>query len=301
MKFIIREGEVMIIFILIIVILAIILYLKNRKTSLDKLVMRADGGDSEAQQEIGRMFENDESFEYKLCKSRIKVYSKMANKGDEFAMERVGFSLVSLGDEKGLSYLLSLANKGNIRAIKDLYIAYTEFGGLGDQPVEHDKWKKKAAELGDAEAQYGWGLRLNARGNHEEGNRWLKKSADQNYSPACTSYAEVILQDLLFNQLQKSDEEKYELATKVIDLANAAINTAEDDEELSSAIAVLGSVLSENYGVQNIDAAAYYFYLAYDVDNMNKSALHSFERLKEKYNLSVDVNDMDAWKRRVLG
>ena len=71
-----------------------------------------------------------------------------------------------------------------------LHLAYFYESGTGVEKnyVEAVKWYRKAAEQGDASAQYNLGLMYldgeGVRKNTSEAKRWFKKAADQGHEKA---------------------------------------------------------------------------------------------------------------------
>ena len=77
------------------------------------------------------------------------------------------------------------AEKGNIRAQKDLGIAYASGRfGIAQDFDEALKWEKKAALQGDPEAQYDVGLSYEVREDYEKAMEWYLKASEQNYARA---------------------------------------------------------------------------------------------------------------------
>lgn len=77
------------------------------------------------------------------------------------------------------------AEKGNVRAQKDLAIAYASGRlGIAQDLDEALKWETKAALQGDPEAQYDVGLSYSVRGNYQKAMEWYLKASEQNYAQA---------------------------------------------------------------------------------------------------------------------
>ena len=109
------------------------------------------------------------------------VFAEQCPKDDENRKAEIIDGVIKLD----LNQTKECAEKGNIRAQKDLGIAYASGRfGIAQDLDEALKWEKKAALQGDPEAQYDVGLSYSVREDYEKAMEWYLKAAEQNYARA---------------------------------------------------------------------------------------------------------------------
>lgn len=109
------------------------------------------------------------------------VFAEQCPKDDENREAEIIDGVIKLD----LKLTKECAEKGNIRAQKDLGITYAS-GRLGvSQDLDEAlRWEKKAALQGDPEAQYDVGLSYEVRENYQKAMEWYLKASEQNYAKA---------------------------------------------------------------------------------------------------------------------
>ncbi len=101
----------------------------------------------------------------------------------------LSFLTITRGDD--LAYIISEAKKGDVEAqsvLGCMYYLGNEESGIKENPEEAIKWLRPAAQKGDREAQFIFGMCLrNGEGisaNKEEGFKYIKLAAEQDSIPA---------------------------------------------------------------------------------------------------------------------
>ena len=113
--------------------------------------------------------------------------AKTANAEYEHAMARLynGDGVANPDEEK---WFRKAAEQGDANAQFNLGICYYDGKGVAKNPAEAVKWFRKAAEQGDARAQVQLGVCYEGGAgvtrNHFEAVKWYRKAADQGYAYA---------------------------------------------------------------------------------------------------------------------
>ncbi|WP_448784009.1 tetratricopeptide repeat protein [Blautia sp.] len=268
-----------------------------------EVVRALDNGEEWARKEINRMNEsNDPYLTDKLCRARIEIYSDAAYAGNPEAQYWLGYSLQNYNPKESFRLLKGLADGGSIRAMKAIAMCYTQYGGYGENNEQYKYWYMKAAEAGDADAQYTVGLEYMADGNLDEAEYWYKLSASQNYSKGLLNYAKLLDQKRMriMPENKQNDNEIF----YVEDLLLEALNKAKYRDEFVDAaseishfyyrccIGNVGPLTSEN----TIKRAAYFAWVAY-LDGGNVYMKEHFNRIINEYNIYVNTSDIEQWAK----
>lgn len=109
------------------------------------------------------------------------VFAEECPKNDESRTAEIIDGIIILD----LKLTKECAKKGNIRAQKDLALAYASGRyGIAQDRDESLKWEKKAALQGDPEAQFDVGLSYEIKEDYKKAMEWYLKASDQNYGQA---------------------------------------------------------------------------------------------------------------------
>jgi TPR repeat protein len=109
------------------------------------------------------------------------IFAEQCPKDDENRTAEIIDGVIKLD----LKLTKECAEKGNIRAQKDLGIAYASGRfGIAQDLDEALKWEIKAALQGDPEAQYDVGLSYSVRDDYKKAMEWYLKASEQNYAEA---------------------------------------------------------------------------------------------------------------------
>lgn len=201
-------------------------------------------------------------------------------------------------------YLLPLAESGYVEAMKIIALAYTEYGGFGDDPVQYRYWYQKAAEQGDADAQATIGLEYTCEQQYEEALKWYRLAAAQGN---CKGYLGVakslesivnktIYEQRLFGNQIKAVHQQYE--NEIEDMYIAAANSARTIDEAKDVFVGLGQFyLGQSYlypgDSEIVKRAAFFFFKAYECGA--DYCLDAFSNLVREHHLAVDTNDIERW------
>lgn len=109
------------------------------------------------------------------------VFAEQCPKNDENRKAEIIDGVIKLD----LKITRKCAEEGNIRAQKDLAVAYASGRfGIAQNLDEALKWEVKAALQGDPEAQYDVGLSYEIKEDYKKAMEWYLKASDQNYGVA---------------------------------------------------------------------------------------------------------------------
>lgn len=268
-----------------------------------EVVRALDNGEEWARKEIDRIYEsNDPYLTDKMCRARIEIYSDAAYAGNPEAQYWLGYSLQHYNPQESFRLLKELADRGSIRAMKAIASCYTQYGGYGEDENQYMYWYMKAANAGDADAQYTVGLEYMAEGNLSEAEYWCKLSASQNYSKGLLNYAKLL--DKKRNSIVCENKNNDNDIFEVEDLLLEALNTAKYRDEFVDAaseishfyyrccIGSTGPLNSEN----TIKRAAYFAWVAY-LDGGNVYMKDHFNRIVNEYNICVDTSNIEQWAK----
>lgn len=148
----------------------------------ERLLKAAEAGDAEAQVELAGTYEFKESGKYiywlekaaeQDYEEAIRTLADEYNYGNEAAEPKI-----EKDRTKAAEYLARLADKGDVKAMKDLSLLYAvEF----NDDEKSREWTEKAAEAGDLESieDIGFEYRANPEiKNFEKSEYWFKKAID---------------------------------------------------------------------------------------------------------------------------
>lgn len=286
--------------------------LANSDDEFINLVKANENGEAWAKQEISRLYNSgDQTFLPRYHRACAVIYKEGAMNGDRTAILKYARGLAWSGNEnESVAWYRKLTDYGDTDAMLELAFEYCEFGGLPTNPQAENFWIRKAAETGNAEAQYKLGLKCLCDGNRQESAMWYKKSAEQGNPDGKAGYAKV-LTDKLYEHLMQfkknniSIQEKESLAEEIVNL-NAIIEDllidALNDSELESTVQTAYTDLAMLY-LRDISPiisphpyrAAFFDYMAYYYFELE----FSFKRMKEtiqKYNLQVNNATLQEWQ-----
>ncbi|MGI6500015.1 MAG: tetratricopeptide repeat protein [Anaerostipes sp.] len=267
---------------------------------LVNLVRALDDGEEWAQQKITELWDNDEpNLMVDMSAARIEIYQAAAKKGDKKAQLWMGKSLEFFDKEESEKWLIQLSNEGNIEAMKALAGAYNEWTIYGKDEEKQFYWHMKAAEAGDADAQYRIGLEYSIQKDYENSFKWYQLSANQKYPQGLIGLAECyerLKRDVFINNEDKRKLEEYDI--KIENLLIDAMNYANNQDDSERAASSLGffyrSQLMENpEDINTAKRSAYFMYVAYLCGN--PYMLDHFNELVDKKRLYVNTNDIEKW------
>lgn len=281
------------------------LFKENKEDDFVRIVRALDDGEEWAQEQIDSMWRNNyPDLFINMSKARVQIYSDAAREGDVKAQYWLGLSLGDLGKkDESLRWLSKLADNGDIDAIKAIANGYTQFGGYGENEEEYLRWMLKAAEAGDAEAQYFVGMEYMGQGKKKEGMHWYCKAAGQKHSAACRNIGQELENDLIMNLLKIEYDKKKHMCEKIEIAYLDAVNYATTRENYSMACNVLANFYVRDIGIDfvlNPERAAFFYYQAHISDNYPQ-AYEKFDEIRGKYNISVDIQDIEGWKSKLFG
>lgn len=273
--------------------------------SFVNMVRANDNGERWAQDQFDRMWDNDEPyFLTKVSAARIQIYERAAQNGDIAAQHRLGVAWEIFDKKEALKWLLPLAENGHVEAMKSIALAYTEYGGFGDDPVQYRYWYQKAAEQGDADAQATMGLEYTCENQYEEALKWYRMAAEQGNCAGYLGVAKslnsivdkIIFEQKLFGEQRKAVKQQYE--NEIEDMYIAAANSARTMNEAQGAFGGLGQFYrSQSYDYPGdseiVKRAAFFFFKAYECGA--DYCLDAFSNLVREHHLAVDTNDIEHW------
>lgn len=266
------------------------------------LVKAFDNQEMWARQKISEMWNsNDATLLPRVDEARIELYSAAADLGDKNAQYLLGMSLRHTNMQKSLKLLGDLAEQGDIRAMKQIAIGYTENGGYGDDEENYLYWYERAAVAGDAEAQNTVANEYRYKHVYQTACEWYMKSSEQGYIKAYLGLA-VCYNSRKMNAVYQENTGKDQaepLSAKELDSLEEqayveVINRAETEEQYGDACMGLANIYSSALIDKPMpNRAAYFYYKAYLCGRSN--AYNELEKIEKKYQFSVDKNDIEAW------
>lgn len=143
-------------------IVFLIVWMKRRRTAnFYKLIVAADRGEKGAREALYKAMDKmgiNENYHV----IREKMYRRLAEQGDTFAMVQLGQSIQNENPAEAYALFCTAADCGDTSAMRALGDGFDEYRnnphhglkGFGYDPVISFQWYKKAATLGDAEAMY---------------------------------------------------------------------------------------------------------------------------------------------------
>lgn len=288
-----------------------------------EIVRASDNGEDWAQNEIRRMWENnDTTLLPRIHRARAVIYEDAAMRGDRDAIIKYARGLEWLGREhEALEWYMKLINQGDTDAMLELASDYTEFGGMGENGNEQFKWIKRAAEAGNAEGQAKLSLEYGAKGDMINENIWAEKSAAQGNIEGKRMYADVLNNEMFYltvyengdnvdeytqfllnkygiNSPQDCASTKQGIYSKAEQLYIDYLNEGNDEAYLSMVHRSLARLYlnpPKNTFAQSPYLAAYFYYMDY----YNFDTDDSFEKLKKivrDFNLNVSNETLSAWQ-----
>lgn len=180
-------------------------YLKKYEESLPILTRAAEGGSAKAQHFLAMMYENGNGVERDFSKAAY-WYEKTAEQGDlEAQLTYAMICALGKGMEADLAKACHWAtvsyHRGNHKAAQTLQLIRSQAGGIAAESIEAFKTAhlagddeaaaaalQRAAECGNADAQYGYGqLLLTGSGVAEDRAAallWFRDAAEQGHKEA---------------------------------------------------------------------------------------------------------------------
>lgn len=275
----------------------------NQEDQFVQLIRARDDGEEWARKELNRLWESNEpNLLQRIDSARVKIYSQRAYNGDKEAQLIVGRALASTNNQESFRLLKTLADEGNVDAMKSIAIEYTEFGGYGDNASEYFQWNLKAAKADDAEAQATIGLEYICTGDYNSAFDWYKKSAEQGYFKGFIGlgkcydhfYSNEKEELRSKNEKMKAEREEYYVAL-IEDTYINALNASENDEQFGEACCEIGklyrdSALYVSQDLNDAERAVYFLYVSYIIEPMRSYALKYFQELVQQFNLDINEN-----------
>ncbi len=268
-------------------------------------------------QELYASYPAEEIQKY-MAQARIQLYSNAADHGNLQSKRWVAGAYYTLGQpDEGKAILWPLVQKNDCAAIKLLALQYTPFGAYGDNPDEYNRLIKKAATLGDAEAQCSLAVEYGAGGNLDEELKWYKLAAAQKYEPAYRPFADAILQQARQIEVEAQAETQPEVCQSGMKIVcqlreNAATwyrmavsaKNGADFEEAASALESLGFLYSDkNLSIFDPKTACKAFYQAARIcDKLRKPSARLDElvdQVSAQYSISVLPADKAEWEKGI--
>ncbi|MDD2701782.1 MAG: tetratricopeptide repeat protein [Sideroxydans sp.] len=132
-------------------------------------------------------------FEKTICPQKIELYRHLANKGDAWAMYRLGISYskgtgVRQNDNEALNWLQQAANRDYPDAYMALGMMYSDGMAFAPDYRSAFNWFSKSAALNDAEAQFQLGglyrKGLGVEKSPQQAVEWYRKAAEQGHEGA---------------------------------------------------------------------------------------------------------------------
>ncbi|MEI8120428.1 MAG: tetratricopeptide repeat protein [bacterium] len=159
----------------------------NTNEDIYECRLAAEGGDAEAQYQLGLKFVNGQGVEKDEAEA-VRWYRKAAEQGHSTCQYFLGWYLangrgVEKNEAEAVTWYRKAATQNVLGAQFDLGVMYANGRGVTKDAVEAAKWARKAAEQGHAEGQYylGWYLARGQGVNKDEvaAVTWYRKAAEQ--------------------------------------------------------------------------------------------------------------------------
>lgn len=278
-----------------------------------EIVRATDKGDEQASKKLSQIAQRArnngtlDDYINNVHNARIAIYTAPAKNGDEEAQYWLGYSLQDSNPTESYKWLYSLAQKGNIKAMKALSQGYSKYGGYGENEEKELYWDLQAAQAGDAEAQCDVALDYLAKGDRINAYEWYKKSADQKCIKGMLGLADYYEKDCLFPNYPLNDEEQ-KIRSLCYDEAEKLYAEVVDSEctimEAAKAFHGIGQIYSKSCVsiVESRDVAVYHYYQSYllyqDIgeDRWADLEMQAIQRTIKNYNLNIPQSKFEYWK-----
>jgi TPR repeat protein len=184
---------------------------KNYAQALKILQPLAEAGNAEAQFTLGAMYGQGTGVERDRAKS-LELITKSADQGNLDALERMvmAYAFKPGADDaevdaifaRALKTYQEEADKGNTKAMNKIAGMHAMGFSFEQSDAEALKWYKKAAELGDATAQFkvGYYFYSGIGGDKKESKAWFEKAAAQGKTEAKEYLDEIAYSEGLKNK-----------------------------------------------------------------------------------------------------
>lgn len=171
------------------------------KSALSQMEKAAAQGDAGAQSNLGALYYAGAGVPKDLTKA-AKLFRQAAEQGLGGAQNNLGL-MYENGEGVPRDYgeavkWYRLASKSEANASMAIARLYLTGQGVGKNEIEATKWVKKAAEGGDVNGEYSYGLMLldgvdqaGVPRNYDEAKQWLKKAAAKGHQGAQVQIAEM--------------------------------------------------------------------------------------------------------------
>ena len=155
------------------------IFIRDKDKEREKLFKKAEAGDAEAQFKLAQTYEFNESGKYMfwLEKAAEQEYEEaIRTLADEYNYgNKSAEPPIRKNRKKAAEYLKRLADKGDIKAMKDLSLLYAvEF----DDDAKSCEWTEKAAEAGDVKSMEDTAFDYRVRKDFDKAEYWFKRAID---------------------------------------------------------------------------------------------------------------------------
>ena len=274
---------------------------EDKKEAFKWYMKAAEQGNNQAQYNLGCMYYNGNGVEVNYSKA-FEWYKKAAEQGDEDAksiLKNEDFALQLIKEDAENGDINAQIKLGDYFALEykkkyDQYCDNNYDGGIVlKEANEAIKWYSKAAEQGNAEAQYKLGNMYNGDDDVrdiKEANKWYNKAAEQGNVEAQVKLGDISLLYFYSNEDERDKEEAIKWYSKAAEQNNAEgqyklgnmYNGDDDNRDLEKAIKwysksakqgnvdaflALGEIYSDNE-TYNIEEAIKWYYKAAEQGNV---------------------------------
>ena len=153
-------------------------------TLFKETLQKARQGDSEAQYNVGAMYQNGRGVTASRDKA-IEWYGKAAEQGNSKAVSRLG---LMKANRASFDNELQQAEQGNAESQYNIGNMYTKGNGTNMDVGQAVSWYEKAASQGHIKAAYKLGLAhyegSGVRKNGKQARKWFTVAAENGYAPA---------------------------------------------------------------------------------------------------------------------
>lgn len=189
--------------------LGLFFWLQNEETPFEKTHKAAEGGDVEAQFNLGKMYRDGQGVE-QSNEEAAKWFRKAAEQGDLEAQVELAKRYFVLDNlEEAEKWFVKAAEQGDADIQCDLGLRYRIGYGVRQSDKEAVKWYRKAAEQGDADAQrhLGWMYEngLGVPQSDYDAADWYILAAEQGDEDALKALRDIKFQ-LMFDSI---DSDRY--------------------------------------------------------------------------------------------
>jgi hypothetical protein len=147
-------------------------------------LLQARNGDSEAQYNVGAMYQNGRGVEASRDKA-LEWYTRAAEQGNSKAVSRLG---LMEANRSSFNSELQQAENGSAESQYNVGNMFTKGNGTGIDLKQAVSWYEKAASQGHIKAAYKLGLAhyegAGVRKNGKQALKWFSIAADDGYAPA---------------------------------------------------------------------------------------------------------------------